>query len=293
MTMAHRSNGESSLTKHLRVLESFDALHPYLTLAEIERASGLPHATAHRLVGELVREGLLERLSSGDFRLGMRLWEFASRTPGGLGLRELARPWMETVQARVRQHTQLGVLKGRDVLFVERMSTRDAVINVTLIGGRLPAPLSSSGIVLLAHATDEIVDGVVAAGWERSTANAIQSGDELRALLRKVRADRFVVLEGHIHADARGIAVPILGPHGEAYAALGVVGPNDGSPAQPIVELLTVAAAGIRRAIEDAHLPDGGATGRMEPRALAPLISTSRATLEYFASLGVGPTPNA
>ena len=98
----------------------------------------MPLSTAHRLVAELEREGLLERMPDRTYRLGVRLWEFASRTPGALGLRELARPWLEAVHARVRQHTQLGVLAGHDVLFIERMSTRDAVLNATLIGGRTP-----------------------------------------------------------------------------------------------------------------------------------------------------------
>ena len=136
--MARGSAGESVLHKHLRILDAFEARRPFLTLTEIADAADLSMSTAHRLVGELEREGLLERLPDRSYRLGVRLWEFASRTPGAIGLRELARPWLAAVHSRVRQHTQLGVLAGRDVLFVERMSTRDAVVNATLIGGRIP-----------------------------------------------------------------------------------------------------------------------------------------------------------
>ena len=110
--MARGSDGESVLHKHLRVLQAFDILRPFLTLTEISEATGLPASTTHRLVAELEREGLLERMPDRSYRLGVRLWEFASRTPGAVGLRELARPWLEAVHARVRQHTQLGVLSG-------------------------------------------------------------------------------------------------------------------------------------------------------------------------------------
>ena len=149
--MARGSAGESVLHKHLRVLDAFDARHPFCSLSEIADAAGLARSTAHRLVAELESEGLLERLPDRTYRLGVRLWEYAARTPGALGLRELARPWLGAVHARIRQHTQLGVLAGRDVLFIERLSTRDAVVNATLIGGRIPLPVSSSGLVLLAH----------------------------------------------------------------------------------------------------------------------------------------------
>ncbi|NYF18526.1 DNA-binding IclR family transcriptional regulator [Microbacterium sp. AK009] len=71
--MARGSAGESVLHKHLRILETFDAWHPFLTLSEIADASGLPRSSAHRLVGELEREGLLERLPDRTYRLGVRL----------------------------------------------------------------------------------------------------------------------------------------------------------------------------------------------------------------------------
>ncbi|HWL76012.1 IclR family transcriptional regulator [Microbacterium sp.] len=281
--MARGSAGESVLHKHLRVLDAFDALHPFRTLTEIADAAGLAISTAHRLVRELEREGLLERSPDRTYRLGVRLWEYASRTPGALGLRELARPWLGAVHSRVRQHTQLGVLSGRDVLFIERMSTRDAVVNATLIGGRIPLPVSSSGLVLLAHADPALVDEVIAAGWPRHTAHTIRDGKELREKLRHVRADGFAVTSGHIYEESRGIAVPVMGPHDVVYAAMGVVVANDDTAIQPIVELLTTAAAGITRDLERAYLPDGGPTaGRIRP-----LVSTSPRSLEYMLEHGL------
>ena len=281
--MARGSAGESVLHKHLRVLDAFDALHPFRTLTEIADAAGLAISTAHRLVRELEREGLLERSPDRTYRLGVRLWEYASRTPGALGLRELARPWLGAVHSRVRQHTQLGVLSGRDVLFIERMSTRDAVVNATLIGGRIPLPVSSSGLVLLAHADPALIDEVIAAGWPRHTTHTIRDGKELREKLRHVRADGFAVTSGHIYEESRGIAVPVMGPHGVVYAAMGVVVANDDAPIQPIVEVLTTAAAGITRDLEQAYLPDAGPTaGRIRP-----LVSTSPRSLEYVLEHGL------
>ena len=136
--MARGSAGRSALHRHLRVLDAFDALHPFRTLSQIAETAGLAPSTAHRLVAELTAEGLLERLPDRTYRLGLRLWEYAARTPGALGLREVARPWLHAAHARIRQHVQLGVLAGTDLLFVDRLSARDAVVNATLIGGRNP-----------------------------------------------------------------------------------------------------------------------------------------------------------
>ena len=160
----------------------------------------------------------------------MRLWELACRTPGALGLRELARPYLQAVHARVRQHAQLGVLSDTEVLFLDRLSARDAVVNATLIGGRIPLHASSSGLVLLAHSGQAVVDAVLAAPLRRYTPHTIQTEAELHAALRRVRSDGWAVCDGHIHEESRGIAVPVYGAHHDVIAAIGVVVPNDDAP---------------------------------------------------------------
>lgn len=247
--MARGSAGESALHRHLRVLDAFDALHPFLTLGEIAGTARIPVSTAHRLVAELTQEGLLERLPDRTYRLGVRLWEYASRTPGALGLREVARPWLAAAHARIRQHVQLGVRAELDVLFIERMSAPDAVVNATLIGGRIPLHASSNGLVLLAHAPAAVVDEVLRSPMRAYTPFTITDPRTLRAELARIRFEGFAVASGHIHLESRGMAVPVRGPEGEVYAALGAVVPNDGPPAAAVLETLRVASAGITRAL--------------------------------------------
>ena len=283
--MARASDGESALHKHLRVLGVFEAAVPFLTLSQIAERAGLAPSTAHRLVGELEREGLLERLPDRTYRLGVRLWELACRTPGALGLRELARPYLQAVQARVRQHTQLGVLSDTDVLFLDRLSARDAVLNATLIGGRIPLHASSSGLVLLAHSGQGLVDAVLSAPLRRYTPHTIQTEAQLHAALRRVRADGWAVTDGHIHEESRGIAVPVYGAHQDVIAAIALVVPNDDAPTLPHVELLTRAAREIGAALRAAYLPTGHPAATPGGR-FRPLVNSSVRSMEYFEATG-------
>lgn len=285
--MARSSNGESVLSKHLRVLGAFEASEPFLTLSELAQCAGLALSTAHRLVSELEREGLLERMPDLTYRLGVRLWELACRTPGALGLREIARPWLQQVHARVRQHVQLSVLSGTEVVFLDRLSARDAVINATLIGGRLPLTVSSSGLVLLAYAGPELLEQVLSAPLVRYNERTIQTPEQLREALRHVRADGWAVTEGHIHAESRGIAVPVLGAHHDVIAALSVVVPNDGTSALGYVELLAHAAREISGAMRAAYLPTGHPAATPGGR-FRPLVASSVRSMEYLESLPAG-----
>lgn len=282
--MARASGGESVLTKHLRVLDAFEAADPFLTLTAIAERSSLAPSTAHRIVAELEKVGLLERLPDRSYRLGVRLWELACRTPGALGLRELARPYLQAVHARVRQHVQLGVLSGTETLFLERLSARDAVINATLVGGRIPLHASSSGLVLLAHAGESVLDTVLALPRHRYTANTVVDEGELRAVLARVRADGWAVCDGHIHEESRGIAVPVYGAHHDVIAAIGVVVANDDASPLPHIELLTRAATEIASAMRAAYLP-AGQLGAPPGGRFRPLVNSSLRSMEYFESL--------
>jgi len=248
--MARGSGGESVLQKHLRVLGAFETRHPYLTLGEVAERAGLARSTAHRLLAELERSGLVERWQEDrTYRLGVRLYELASRTPGALGLRETARPFLAHVHAVVRQHAQLGVLAGTDVLYIERFSARDSAINHTIVGGRTPLHASCLGLSMLAYAHAETVDAVIAAGMRAYTDHTITTPDGLRRELARVRASGYSVTDGHIHRDSRGVGVPVFGPHGRVYAGIGVVVPNDGTSPLPYIEILRESASGITRAL--------------------------------------------
>jgi DNA-binding IclR family transcriptional regulator len=214
----------------------------------------------------------------------VRLWELACRTPGALGLRELARPYLQAVHARVRQHAQLGVLSDTEVLFLDRLSARDAVVNATLIGGRIPLHASSSGLVLLAHAPQAVVDAVLAAPLRRYTSHTIQTEAELQSALRRIRADGWAVCDGQIHEDSRGIAVPVHGAHQDVIAAIGVVVPNDDAPTLPHIELLTRAARGIGAAMRAAYLPTGPPSATPGGR-FRPLVTSSVRSMEYLESI--------
>jgi len=246
--MPRVATGESSLARAVRILESFTPDAPQLTVTEIARRSGLHVATASRIVGHLVEHGLLSRGPDRELRVGMRLWELASRAAPTRSLRDAAMPYLEDLHAVVGHHAQLAVLDGEDVIFLERLSARDAVINYSRIAGRLPLHISSSGVVLLAYGSADLQERVLARPLESRTPATITDPDRLRVTLEQVRRQGYVLLPGHVHPDAAGIAVPVRNALGEVVAALSVIVPNDTRAASAVPALLA-AARGIERSL--------------------------------------------
>lgn len=246
--MANSSSGDSVTDRIVRILETFTAERTVQTAAQIGRRAGLPSSTAHRQIDALVAAGLLERDEDRRVRLGMRLWELALRGSDALRLRQAAMPFMEQVQATVREHTQLAVLEQDEALFLERLSSPDSGANITRIAGRLPLHASSSGLVLLAYAPAALQERVLAAPLTRVAPETITDASALRRALAEVRRVGHVVAPGSIEAVSTGVAVPVRDTSGEVIAALSVVLPRE-APTDAAVVALRRAAADIRSAL--------------------------------------------
>lgn len=244
--MANSRSGDSVIARLVRVLATFDAEHTAQTPSEIARRADLPVSTGHRVVADLVEAGLLERDEDGRTRIGMRLWELATRGSLALGLRQAALPAMGKVQSALRQHTQLGVFDDDQVLFLERLSHPDAGANITRIAGRLPLHASSSGLVLLAAAPPEVLERVLAAPLDSLAPDTITDPATLRRKLAEIRRLGFAHAPGSVESVSTGMAVPVR-DHGVVVAALGVVLPRDEVDEQGVVTVLRAAA----REIED------------------------------------------
>lgn len=238
--MANSPSGDSMIERVVRILDTFSADRTVQTASEIGRRSHLPSATAHRLIEDLVRVGMLERDEERRVRLGLRLWELALRGSTALRLRQAALPHMESVQAEVREHTQLAVLEREEALFLERLSHPDAGANITRVAGRLPLHASSSGLVLLAHAEPGLRERVLAGPLRALGPGTITDAAVLRRALAAIRRDGFVVAPGSIEAVSTGIAVPIR-EAGSVIAALSVVLPRS-TPPEPAIHALRAAA---------------------------------------------------
>src|SRR5690625_6704914 len=155
--MANSSSGETVLERVLRILSAFDAQRRQLPVAELARLANIPLATTYRLVGQLAAEDILTRYPDGTIGLGMRLWELAARSSPAVSLRTAAMPFLDDVQAIFRQHTQLSVLDDNEVLVVERLSSRNSVVNQATVATRIPIHTVSMGLAQLAFQPAHII----------------------------------------------------------------------------------------------------------------------------------------
>ncbi|MFD4555109.1 IclR family transcriptional regulator [Streptomyces sp. NPDC058469] len=142
---------KSVLARGVLLLRACGDAETALSLAELALRTGLPKPTAHRLIGELVRLGLVDRTAEGSYRIGLALFVLGQSSPSVRELRDVALPYLGDLHEATHENVHLAVPDGTDTLFLEKITGRRATPIVSRTGGRLPAHCTATGKVFLAQ----------------------------------------------------------------------------------------------------------------------------------------------
>ncbi|MGN6688192.1 MAG: IclR family transcriptional regulator [Actinomycetales bacterium] len=241
-----RTGGVSVTSRVFALLSAFDAGTTALTLTELSQRAGMPLSTTHRLVGDLVAAGALERGVDGTVSVGRRLWELGLLAPVRAQLGERALPYLQDLYAATGENVHLAVRDGLEVLYVEHVAGRSSVRIVSRPGHRLPLHATGVGKILLAHAGADTVEQAVAHA-RRVTPYTVTEPARLRRQLAEIRRQGWARTGEEMTLGTASLAVPVA-VEARVVAALGIVVPSGRRGLMSLLPALRVAAAGIARA---------------------------------------------
>jgi DNA-binding IclR family transcriptional regulator len=118
------------------------------SLAELQAATALPRATAHRLATALETHGLVRRGDDGRFILGLRLVALGQAAGDGFPLAALARPVLLALREQTGESVQLYVREGDGRRCVASLQSPHALRWIVPEGALLPLDRGSAGRAL-------------------------------------------------------------------------------------------------------------------------------------------------
>ncbi|MET0135989.1 MAG: IclR family transcriptional regulator [Kibdelosporangium sp.] len=239
----------TSAGRMLAVLGAFDSRHRSLSLSEIARRSGLTLPTAHRLVGELVAFGALERGPDGRYGVGLRLLELSALAPRGLQLREAAFPHLDALRRRTGGNVHLSVRDGSEVVYVDAMRTPTRHQITSRVGDRWPMHATGTGLVLLAYAEADLQEKVLEGPLKQFNERTIIDPHRLRRTLADIRRTGVAVAHGQISPHHTVVAVPVRDSVGGVGAAISVVLEAEQARPRQLGAVLRQASRSITRAM--------------------------------------------
>lgn len=217
----------SSVRNAARVLKEFSRGTRELGVTEAARRLGIGKSTAHRLMATLADERLLEQdPHTGAYRLGLAMYELGADVSLHTDLHHACTPVIEQLAAATRETIQVAVLDGREVVYVERRDSQQALRIFGRIGHRNDAYCTSTGKVLLAFLPPEQLEPLLE-GWVLTpkTEHTITSIPRLRRELELVRKRGWAENLNEVELGVASVAAPIRNGMGEVVAAVSVAGP--------------------------------------------------------------------
>jgi IclR family acetate operon transcriptional repressor len=211
------------LLKAMRVVEwMIDAEQPSYGVREIAQALDIPPSTAHRLLAMLEEADVVEadeasaryRISLQYYRLACRL--AATRYPVNqvavAGCRELADSTGESV------YLGLYDSRARTFMYVESFESRNPVNYVMAKHEMRQLYPGAGGLSILAFlppAEQEVILGELS--LEKVTDRTVTDPAQIRADLREIREQGYVISVGRRIVGGAGVGAPLYGPDGQIF----------------------------------------------------------------------------
>ncbi len=224
----HPSYGVPPVERAFKVLRAIASGDEMRNIAQSARRVGISRTTLIRLLATLEAERMVERTRDGSgFRLGVGLAGLAAQALSSSDIVQSADPILASLTETLGLSSHLGILEGRDVLYVARRTPNLHLISNVRIGSRLPAHATTMGRIILAYLPKDDVARIFAGA--RLKAVTPKTHTTLSALQKQLEQDRHAGIawsSSHFEPGISSAAAPVFDHTSRIVAAINVTGPS-------------------------------------------------------------------
>lgn len=189
---------------------------------------GVSRQSMHRLLHQLDEHGLIIKVPKRDrFAIGERFSKLAiaAMCSANKGIPILG--IIQQVVEEIGESCVLGVIIGREFVYLERAEAEHYLRIYLETGDRMPPYCTSGGKAMLvflpAPTRSRLLETLTLTQFTQTTITSIKA---LKKEFEEIRERGYATSNQEYAVGMVGIGVPVLGPHGTALAALGMHGPT-------------------------------------------------------------------
>src|SRR3954465_10385369 len=219
--------------KALELLSVFSFREPRLSPPPRGQRTGIPRATAFRLLSTLEQSGFLAK-EHGAYQLGIKCFVLGNIVAGGLDLRETAHPHLVALRDETRETTQIAILDHWHVVYLERvLSPLPVGFMRARSGAILPAYCTGLGKTMMAFRPEaEVAAWAATQKFTPLTPRTITTAKRLLKELSLIRERGYGLDEEEREKGVCCVAAPIRNHTGEVVAAISAAGPVQRMPGE-------------------------------------------------------------
>lgn len=217
-----------STEKTFQVLHAFDGPARYMTLGDIAKAAGLDRSATQRLVHTLEVLGYLFRVpETRTYGLTTKVLQFSFNYIRANDLVEKAAPYLLDIFRRVGETTNLQELDGHEIVYIARFPGQHLVNIGIVVGARLPAMFTASGIAMLSRLPEARVREILAnTPLEPMTPYTVIDEKKLLERIQTAARRGYAIVESETVMGDISVAAPITDHDGQAVAAINISVPT-------------------------------------------------------------------
>lgn len=196
-------------------------------VSDVAERTGLPKSTVSRLLTTLVEIGAVDQSDAmGLYSLGEVLIDLSSAASPGRNLVGVVRPHLVGLMQEIGEAAGLGVLEGDRVYYLDQVDADHEVQVRDWTGESVDAHVVSSGLVLMAYASDRVRRDFLQLDHARWTPHSITDPALLARRLEEVRRTGFAWVYEEMSEGLNSVAAPIFNHAGTVIAAVHAHGPS-------------------------------------------------------------------
>jgi DNA-binding IclR family transcriptional regulator len=223
---------KSSIQVIERMMSLLDALARHTAPVNLKQLAGetaLHPSTAHRILGVMVENRLVDRIEPGTYRLGIRLLELGNLVKSRISVRQEALPYMQNLHQELGETVNLSVRHEDEVVYIERTAPPTSMMRVVqIIGARAPLHITAVGKIFLAQeGTGPCEAYVRRTGLPRYTDNTLTDSGSLVKELERIRTQGYAFDNEEAEKGVSCIGAGIYNDEGRLVAGLSVSAPSD------------------------------------------------------------------
>ena len=216
------------LDRAAQILNCFNFENKELSVSEITARTKLHKATAHRILRALEHNGLIrQNPETGKCYLGIKLFELGQLAVARLDIREIAKPYLQSLSRETAETVHLAFLDGSKVLYLEKVEGPQALRMPSRVGRRIPTYCTSLGKAMLACLDDDEVRRILKdETFEALTPMTKKNIAALLEDLKKVRQRGYAIDDEEIEQGLRCVGAALRDYTGQMVGAISIAAPS-------------------------------------------------------------------
>ena len=210
-----------SVEKAFSLLEVLAENGLELGIAELCKKISLPKGTVHRLLGTLKNLGYIEQNPQNrKYYLTVKIFKLGTVITDRIGLVQII-PYMKKLSQQFNETINLAIMDRDEIIYLYSVGSDNTLKLDLRIGSNQPAYCAAVGKVLLAHLSEQELDGYLQRVRLKSyTPYTITSKEYLKKDLKLIREREYSFVNEKYMAGVSCVAVPIKDQQGKVCAGL-------------------------------------------------------------------------